>query len=92
MNVTQVASLANLSLSSDQLTRFEKQLSDVLHYIEQLNSVDTTNVTPTSQVTGLENVTRVDTSSHSFTQEEALSQASGIQNGFFQVKGIFENE
>lgn len=92
INVPHVAKLANLTLTTQEITKFEKQLSDVLDYVKQLEKAPTENVRETSQVTGLENVTREDSAESSLSQAEALSTAKATKNGFFQVKGIFSDE
>ncbi len=92
IDVTHVAKLANLPLKEEEIKKFESQLSQVLDYIKKLEEVDTSDVKPTSQVTGLENVLREDKARPSLPQDIALSQASATHNGFFQVKGIFEEE
>jgi aspartyl-tRNA(Asn)/glutamyl-tRNA(Gln) amidotransferase subunit C len=92
IDVRHVAKLANLSIKEEDIEKFETQLSEVLDYINKLDEVDVTNVVPTSQVTGLENVSRVDEPRPSLTQEEALSGAAVKHNGFFAVKGIFDEE
>lgn len=92
IDVYHVAKLANLQLKPGEEEKFAKQLSEVLDYIQKLNEVDTSDVQPTSQVTGLENVLKEDVADSSLTQEEALSNAPSQQNGFFKVKGIFEEE
>ena len=58
--VRHVARLAGLKLTSEEISRFSIQLSQVLTYISQLNEVDTSSVEPTSQTTGLEDVLRKD--------------------------------
>ena len=90
IDVTHVAKLANLSLKPEEKEKFEKQLSEILSYVEKLKEVDTKNVEITSQVTGLENVTREDETSLSLTQEEALSNSKSTHNGFFKVKAVLE--
>jgi aspartyl-tRNA(Asn)/glutamyl-tRNA(Gln) amidotransferase subunit C len=90
INVTHIAKLANLPLTPDEKEKFEKQLSEVLSYVEQLQKIDTSNIIPTSQVTGLENVLREDSAGESLSQEDALSQTKSSQNGLFKVSGIFE--
>lgn len=92
INVAHVAKLANLILTEDETKKFEKQLAEVLSYIEKLNEVDVTGVEPTSQVTGLENITREDIVAPSLTQDEALSNATSEQNNLFKVKGILASE
>ncbi len=92
INVSNIGKLANLPLSEEEIKKFEKQLTETLQYIEELKEVDTQNITPTSQVTGLENVLREDVASESLSQKDALSNAKSINKGFFQVKGILENQ
>ena len=94
INIPHIAKLANLKLKNSEIKKFESQLSEILSYIEKLKKADTKNVEETSQVTGLENITREDVidSSRTLTQEEALSNAKPKHNGFFKVKGIFNEE
>jgi aspartyl-tRNA(Asn)/glutamyl-tRNA(Gln) amidotransferase subunit C len=86
--VEHVAALAKLSLSSQETVKFQKQLSEILEYINLLNVVETDQVEPTNQVTGLENVFREDKTGESFSQAEALSGAKDISQGRFKVKAI----
>lgn len=92
INVPHVAKLANLSLHHKEIEKFEKQLSEILNYIEKLKEVDTKNVETTSQATGLENITREDNATPSLTQSEALVNAKNQHNGFIKVKVILDNE
>ena len=99
INVPHVAKLANLPLEPHEERKFEKQLSEIVTYVEKLKEVDTKSVEATSQVTGLENITREDEAKLSLTQDEALSnillrqsseeQAKSQHNGLFKVKAIF---
>lgn len=90
IDVTHIAKLANLTLSKGEQDKFEKQLSEILSYVEKLKEVDTKNVETTSQVTGLENVTREDEGKPSLSQEEALSNTKSKHNGLFKVKAILD--
>lgn len=88
IDVSHVAKLANLPLKPQEKEKFEKQLTEILSYVEKLKEVDAKNVEITSQVTGLENATREDEATPSLSQEEALSGAKNKHNGFFKVKAI----
>lgn len=88
--VKHVAKLAKLELSEEDLTKFQKQLSEIIEFVDQLTEVDTKDVIPTSQVTGLENIFREDKIKPSFSQEEALANAPRKYKGYFVVKAIFE--
>lgn len=88
--ILKIAHLANLSLTEEEIVRFQKQLSETLNYIEILNELKTDGITPTSQVTGLKNVARDDETKPSLTQEQALSGANFKFNGCFKVKAVIE--
>lgn len=88
--VEHIASLAHLDLSTQQIEKFQEELSSVLEYVEQLNEVDTSGIEPSLQINGLENITREDSEipSQQLSQDEALSNAQNQDKGFFKVKRI----
>jgi aspartyl-tRNA(Asn)/glutamyl-tRNA(Gln) amidotransferase subunit C len=90
IDVKKVAKLANLSIDPADEPRFEKQLTEILGYVDQLKKVDTDGVEITTQVTGLENVKRDDISTQSLSADEALSGAKKAKNGMFEVPAILE--
>lgn len=90
IDVSHVAKLANLPLKPQEKEKFEKQLSEILSYVEKLKKVDTKNVEVTSQVTGLENVTGKDNVTPCISQEEALFNTKSKSNGLFRVKSILK--
>lgn len=92
IDLKHVAKLANLKIKPADEPKFEKQLIEILTYVDKLKEVDTKDVEITSQVTGLENVTREDVAGQSLTQEEALSGAKSKKDGMFEVKAILDNE
>lgn len=59
-DVKNIAKLARLKLSGEEISKFAGQLSDILKYVELLEGVNTDGVEETSQVTGLKNVTQSD--------------------------------
>lgn len=59
-DVLKLARLARLTLTDEEIEKYRTDLSEILKYVEQLQSVDVTGLEPTSQVTGLKNVTRED--------------------------------
>ncbi|MDP3954887.1 MAG: Asp-tRNA(Asn)/Glu-tRNA(Gln) amidotransferase subunit GatC [bacterium] len=88
--VKHVAKLAKLTLTDEEVGKFQQQLSNVLEYVEVLGKVNTDEVEPTSQVTGIQNAVREDKSAPSLTQGEALSGAKNKEKGMFKVKAIFK--
>jgi aspartyl-tRNA(Asn)/glutamyl-tRNA(Gln) amidotransferase subunit C len=59
-DVLKLAQLARLKLSDDEITAYQRELAEILGYVEQLDDVDVSGLEPTSQVTGLTNVSRPD--------------------------------
>lgn len=86
-DVEHVAKLANLPLTPSEIKKFQKQLSSVVSYIDELSEVGVTGVEPTSQTTGLENVFRDDEIdvNRVLTQDEGLSGTEKTHNGYFVV-------
>ncbi|HTK03599.1 MAG TPA: Asp-tRNA(Asn)/Glu-tRNA(Gln) amidotransferase subunit GatC [Alphaproteobacteria bacterium] len=91
-DVLHIAKLAKLSLTDDEVEKFTAQLSSILKYVDELNSVDTSEVDPTSQTTGLVNVFRDDEikTDQILSQAEALSGTDETYNGYFRVPTILE--
>lgn len=70
--VIHVAKLARLGLTEKEVEKFQKELSNILDYVEILSEVDTKGVEPTAQVTGLKNVTRKDEVSRRWNTKRLL--------------------
>jgi aspartyl-tRNA(Asn)/glutamyl-tRNA(Gln) amidotransferase subunit C len=92
--VKKVASLASLPISEKEITKFQKELGDVLEYIGHLTEVKTDKVDPVSQTTGLTNILRNDKLEPSsvLTQEQALTGAKNKYNGYFVVPALLNRE
>lgn len=90
--VQHIAKLAKLSLTEKEIAKFAKQLGDTIHYVENLNKLDTKDLSPTNQVGGARNVLREDVIFPSLSQEEALSNTKSVYQGFFKVKAVLEEK
>ena len=55
-DVLHIAKLANLPLDDASIEKFQKQLSETINYVENLDELDTKDVKPTSHSTDLKNV------------------------------------
>ncbi len=89
--VQHVGKLANLRLTTEEIKKFQEQLSEILAYVEILNQVEISGVAPTSQVADLENVWRKDQTRECLSQEEALSGAKNQEKGLFKTKAILSD-
>ena len=86
-DVLKLARLARLTLSEDEITEFQKEISEILRYIELLQKVDANGLQPTAQVTGLVNVMRDDTpADYGIGPEDLLRSAPHKQDGLIKVR------
>jgi len=90
--IAKIARLANLQIKKKDLSKYKKELSDVISFVKQLEKIDTKGVIPTSQTTGLVNVTREDRVdlTQTLSQEASLSGKDNTFNGYFVVKKVIE--
>ena len=89
--VLKIARLSRIALTEAEIVLYQKELSAILDYVDQLNTVDTSNVEPTHQVTGLENRTRQDEVNYSFTRQQMLASAIETAEDHLKVKNVFKN-
>ena len=87
-DVEHIAKLAKLEFSDEEKEKFTHQFNDILKYIEQLNSLDTSNVEPLSHVIELQNVFREDSVRPSIPTEEALKNAPDKTEEHFKVPKV----
>lgn len=86
-DVLKLARLARLDLTDAEVEEFQGELSAILQYVEQLQSVDVEGLEPTHQVTGLTNVTRPDeTRDYGYKIEKLLENVPAVKDGQIKVK------
>ncbi|UCG79381.1 MAG: Asp-tRNA(Asn)/Glu-tRNA(Gln) amidotransferase subunit GatC [Nitrospirota bacterium] len=89
-DVTHIATLSRLKLSEQEIEQFREQLSGILSYVENLNSLDTKGVIPTSHVIDVNNVMREDVMRPSLSAEHALFNAPDNAESFYKVPKIID--
>jgi aspartyl-tRNA(Asn)/glutamyl-tRNA(Gln) amidotransferase subunit C len=86
-DVLKLARLSRLKLSDQEVTDFQKEISEILGYGEMLDKVDTAGLKPTYQVTGLSNVTRNDeVVDYGVTPEELRKNLPNHDGTYIKVK------
>lgn len=88
--VEHIADLARLELGEEEIEQLQKDLSQILEYVELLNELDTSDVLPTSHVVVKGDVLYEDKARHSLPRDDILANAPHAQEGFFRVHAIFE--
>ena len=86
--VEKIALLSRLELDKNDVKKFQKELSQILDYVEQLQAVNTHHVPTTNQVTGLTNVTRRDKVTHQHNRAEFLASAPEVEDHQVKVKKV----
>ena len=87
-DVEHIAKLAKLEFTDAEKEKFTQQMNQILEYMEQLNSLDTSNVEPLSHVIELSNVFRADEAKPGVSTEEALKNAPAKDEQFFKVPKV----
>ena len=95
--VLQVAALANLELTPEELPAMGRDLNAILGYIAQLSELDVANVTPLAQVSEIipdatqaetEMPLRDDTPLPCLEREPVMQQAPETDGAFFKVPQV----
>jgi aspartyl-tRNA(Asn)/glutamyl-tRNA(Gln) amidotransferase subunit C len=88
--VIAIAELARLTLTDEEMTLYQEQLSAVLEYFERLQALDTDVILPTSTVLLIRNVMRPDDPCPSMAREDILANAPEAEDGCFRVQAVLD--
>ncbi len=86
--VSRLAGLARIDLSSDELARLAPQLDIILDAVASVSEVAAADVVPMSHALPLTNVFRSDVVGPSLTADQALAMAPAVEEGRFRVPRI----
>ncbi|MFA5967041.1 MAG: Asp-tRNA(Asn)/Glu-tRNA(Gln) amidotransferase subunit GatC [Patescibacteria group bacterium] len=85
-----VANLAKLELTDAESVQYADQLSAILGYVAELQSVDISQVEAVGQITGLTNqLAQDEVREGSIPREKLLVNAPAQEKGYIKVKSIF---
>ena len=90
LDVRYVARLARIKLTEEETIAFQKQLDDVLKFVEKLRQADVSHVEAAAHALPIFNVFREDAAREWFTADEALSNAPRKANDLFIVPKVVE--
>jgi len=89
--VQHIAELAKLQLTAAEEALYQEQLSDILDYIQRLNTLDTEAIPPTATVLPLRSIMRPDVARPSLPVEDILANAPARAGDAFEVRVILED-
>ncbi len=92
MDVRQVAKLAHLEITDEEVALYTPQMANIVKYVEQLNELDIGDVEPmlgglTTEGKATHSI-REDIAAESFAQKDALKEAPSCVAGHFQVPKV----
>ena len=90
--VRNVAKLARLGMTEDELDIFGQQLSVILENIAILREADVSGVSPTAHASRLNSIMRGDIPQPSYTPEELLANAPEREDNALKVNAVLEGE
>lgn len=85
--------MARIELTDAETGKFQKDLSAILDFVEQLNALDTKDVAPLAGGTVDMNVMRLDEQTDVYMEGKAaqlVEQAPDKKDGWVRVKAVFE--
>jgi aspartyl/glutamyl-tRNA(Asn/Gln) amidotransferase C subunit len=88
--VRHIAKLARLSLNDAEVAAFSDQLSHILDYFKQIESLSTDGVEPMAHPLPVADVLRQDVPTASLSAEEALAAAPAREGDFFRVPRVLD--
>lgn len=91
-DVKKIAHLARLNLSETDTTVYTEQLSNILHFIEQMNQADTSQVDAIAHSLDLTQRLRTDQVSETDQREVFQSIAPRVEAGLYLVPKVIDEE
>jgi len=86
--VRDIAELAKLELSDNEVEMYTQQLSQILDYFELLQEVDTSEVDATASVLPLRSIMREDANPVALQPEEVVANAPDSDANQFKVSAV----
>ena len=81
IDVKYVAELARIELSAEAVDKLQRDMQNIVAYIEQLSELDVSSIEPTAHAAALTNVVRRDEAQTSFPRETMLANAPAVLDG-----------
>lgn len=90
-DIKTIARLSRLEVSEENMPQLERELSDILSYVEQLNELNLDGVETMAHAVPLQNVLRADQVKPSIDHDKALSTSPVEDDGYFAVPRVVQN-
>ena len=87
-SVLNIAHLARLHLAGDEAQRYAGELSAILSFVEQMNTIDTTGVAPMAHPLDMTQPLRPDIVTEPDRREEHQAHAPAVRDGLYLVPRV----
>lgn len=91
-DVKKIAHLARLNMSEEDIAFYTPQLSNILHFVEQMNQADTSHIDPVANPLDLAERLRPDQVTEPNQREAFQKIAPEVQAGLYLVPKVIEDE
>lgn len=88
IDVQKIAALARVGISEKESEKYQKDLSAILDWVEQLKAVDVSGAEPTAHIAGVKNVTREDRVSDFSNKDAIVKLFPEEKDGYDKVKSV----
>jgi aspartyl-tRNA(Asn)/glutamyl-tRNA(Gln) amidotransferase subunit C len=88
--VINIANLARIKVLDENLDHLARELSSIVDWVEQLNSVDTDGVEPLASVVDVTLPLREDKISDGDCRDKVLANGPEVEDGYFAVPKVIE--
>lgn len=88
--VKELAHVARIQLSDEEVNTFAKQLDELLQYVQVINEVNTDDVEPLTHALPIQNAFREDEVESSLSIDLVVKNAPDHQDGQFKVPSVLE--
>ena len=89
-DVINIAHLARLAIKEEDIAQYERNLSNILGLVEQMNAIDTSQVEPMAHPMDAHQRLRADTVTEIDQRELFQSIAPATENGLYLVPKVIE--
>lgn len=90
--IAQLGSLARINITEQEGQSLTSDLNAIVHYVAQLQEVQTENIEPLGNVHGAKNVFRKDTASYYANADAILEQTPARSGRFIQVPLVVDHD
>jgi aspartyl-tRNA(Asn)/glutamyl-tRNA(Gln) amidotransferase subunit C len=89
-DVINIAHLARLAIDEQDIPQYERNLSNILHLVEQMNAIDTANVEPMAHPLDTHQRLRPDEVTETDQREHFQAIAPATEDGLYLVPKVIE--